>query len=79
MLMEDNIAVELPISPAEGIKFRAVVHCSSKANYEFRPSFRVEYKDPSSPYREVRENYTFLGDVKDGVFETELLELRSSL
>lgn len=73
-----NIAVELPISPAEGIKFRAVGYCSSKPNYEFRPSFRVEYKDSSSEYKEVRENYTFLGDVKDGEFQTELLELSKS-
>lgn len=58
------------IQDQEYIEFNATGKCASKPNYEFRPTFTVEYRLSNSgePYRK-------LGDIKNGSFRTSSLEV----
>ena len=72
--------INIPASAIDNlfVEFKAVGYCDSKPNYEFRPSFRVQYKDPTSPYWYYRNYYTTLGDVRDGKFKTASLSVGKS-
>ena len=65
---------ETAVSSGDEVTFKAVGYCEGKANYEFRPSFTVEYKD-----RQKGDSvYKTLGYVKNGEFSTPYLEVGNS-
>lgn len=78
--MNSSREINIPASAIDNlfVEFNAVGYCDSKPNYEFRPSFRVQYKDPSSTSWYYRDYYTTLGDVRDGKFKTASLSVGNS-